>query len=325
MKNSVPMSFQLIFTLICFALSPKLALSRGFGGGFGDGHMAEFGDRAGGGAFGGGGFAGGEAMRYGGDGIGAGHFGGGGLGSVRGSGSESGVSQDWASRAQNSGEDHTQFQQNRFQQEDQLQSQRFQEANHLQNRNEVDRAYNYNHSYDYAGYYGYGFMPFYYGGTWGGFYSGMMMGQMNGMMLGSTIATLPNPYTTTVVNGTPYYYSNGAYLTQAEAGNGYTLVPPPPGATVKYLPSNCSPVYFEHRIFQDCGGAFYEPIDDEYKVVRPPPGVMVGDIPQGSVAKKINGTQYFEYGGVWYQPYYAGSDVMYRIISNPNDCPVCGF
>lgn len=312
----------LVSCLICLVFAPTFADSHGFSGV----RMAGFGDRAGGGAFGGGGYSGGDALRYGGDGIGAGHFGGGGLGSIRGSSSESGVSQDWASRSQTQSDNRDLAQAHESQPEQAIHNQRLQEdANHLQNRSEFDRAYDYNHRYDYAGYYGAGFVPFYYGGSWGGFYSGMMMGSMSGMMLGSTLTTLPNTYATTVVNGTPYYYSNGAYLTQASDGKGYTLVPPPPGATVKYLPSNCSPVFLESRTYQDCGGAFYESFNNEYKVVRPPPGIMVDQIPQAAMAKKINGMQFFEYGGVWYQPYYAGSDIMYRIVENPDDCPVCGF
>lgn len=145
--------------------------------------MADFGDRAGGGTFGSDGFAGGDAMHYGGVGVGSGHFGEGGLGSLRGSASVSGASQDWATRAQ--------------------------EANLLQNRNAFDRAYAYNHNSDYAGYNGYGFMPIYYGGNWGRFYSGMMTDSMTGVAAGSTVASLPSTYSTIVVKGTPYYYSNG--------------------------------------------------------------------------------------------------------------------
>ena len=304
----------------------------GFGGGFGGAHFGGggFGDRAGGGAFGGGGFGGGDAQRFGGGGVGEGHFGGGGLGSVKGSGADSGVSRDWSdhgadarqdsgARTDATGTDREQMQQNRFQQQDSLQQNRDKELNHLQNQNEVYNHYNNNY---YGGYYGGGM---YYGGSWGGFYSGMMMGEMTGMMLGASMSTLPRQYTTVVVEGTPYYYANGAYLTQTQGASGYTLVPPPPGAVVTSLPSNCSPVYLGPQTFNDCGGAFYQNVDGGYKVVRPPTGIQINSIPSGAVAKQVNNTQYFEYGGVWYQPFYGGSDVIYRVVANPDDCEGCGI
>ncbi len=295
-------------------------------GGFGGG---DFGGRAGGGAFGGGGFGGGDAQHFGGGGAGEGHFGGGGLGSVKGSGADSGVSRDWSDhgadarqdssgRTDGSGTDthREQMQQNRFQQQDSTQQNRDKELNHLQDQNEIYNHYNNNY---------YGGSGLYYGGSWGGFYSGMMMGEMTGMMLGSSMATLPRQYTTVVVEGTPYYYSNGAYLTQPQGTTGYTLVPPPPGAVVTALPSHCSPVYLGPQTFNDCGGAFYQTVDGGYKVVRPPAGIQLNSIPSGAVAKQVNGTQYFEYGGVWYQPFYGGSDVIYRVVANPDDCEGCGI
>ena len=145
----------------------------------------------------------------------------------------------------------------------------------------------------------------------------MMMGEMTGMMLGASMATLPRQYSTVIVEGTPYYYSNGAYLTQQPGTSGYTLVPPPPGAIVNYLPSHCTPVYMGPQTFDDCGGAFYEPVSGGFKVIIPPPGIQVNNIPSGAVARQINNTQYFEYGGVWYQPFYGGSDVIYRVVGNP--------
>lgn len=292
----------------------------GFGGGFGGAHFGGgFGDRAGGGAFGGGGFGGGDAQRFGGGGVGEGHFGGGGLGSVKGSGAESGVSRDWSDHAGDnrlfpgdrpdaSGADREQMQQNRDK-----------ELNHLQDQSEIYHHYNNNY---YGGYYGGGM---YYGGSWGGFYSGMMMGEMTGMMLGSSMATLPRQYSTVMVEGTPYYYSNGAYLTQTQGTTGYTLVPPPPGAVVTSLPSNCSPAYLGPQTFNDCGGAFYLKVEGGYKVVHPPTGIQINNIPSGAVAKQVNDTLYFEYGGVWYQPFYGGSDVIYRVVANPDDCEGCGI
>lgn len=202
------------------------------------------------------------------------------------------------------------MQQNRFQQQDTLQTNHNNELNHLQNQHEAYNHYNTN-------YYGAGYAPMYYGGSWGGFYSGMMMGEMTGMMIGASMASLPRQYTTVVVQGTPYYYSNGAYLTQSAGASGYTLVPPPPDAVVSYLPSNCTPVYRGPQTYYDCSGAFYEPVSGGYKVVIPPTGIQLNNIPSGAVARQINNTQYFEFGGVWYQPFYGGSDVIYRVVSNP--------
>jgi len=246
-------------------------------------------------------------------------LGGGGLGSVHASGEAGGVGRDWAERG-----DAGRLQQEtpggdreHFQQQQDLQIQRQQEVNHLSDHSEAYNHYNYNYYNNryYGGYYGGSYM--YYGGTWGGFYSGMMMGSMTGMMLGATMASLPSQYTTVLVSGQPYYYSNGAYLTQQKGASNYTLVPPPPGAVVTYLPSNCAPVYQGPTTFDDCGGAFYQRVPGGYQVVTPPAGLEINHIPSGAVAHTIDNTQYFEFGGVWYQPFYGGSDVIYRIVNNP--------
>lgn len=302
MKMNPPLrslSVGRLSTVLLLALVPPQIGAHGGGGGFGGGGFSGFGEHAGGGAFGGGGFAGGEAQRFGGDGLGAGHFGGGGLGSVRGSQEESGVGRDWSERAGeprngNYGEDHARYQQ------------------------EMDR-YRYEDGYHYNRYYGgyYGGSYVYYGGTWGGFYSGMMMGEMSGMMMGASMAALPSQYTTVMVADQPYYYANGAYLTQQSGQTGYTLVPPPPGAVVTYLPSNCTPLYAGQEIYDDCGGAFYKRVPGGYQVTRPPVGLEVAHLPAGAVAHPVGTLQYFEYGGVWYQPFYGGSDIIYRITDNP--------
>ena len=265
----------------------------GFGG------EGDFGNHAGGGAFGSGGFAGGDNQRYGGSGSGDGHFGGGGLGSVRGSGSDNGAAHDWAERTEPGREPKND--QNGPKDE----STRQQDLHQLEHQNEAYRYYNQS-SYTY------------YGGSWGGFYSGMMMGEMTGMMVGASMASLPRQYSTITAGGTPYYYSNGAYLVQQQGHAGYTLVPPPPGAVVAYLPSSCTPVYRGQETFYDCGGAFYQSVSGGYQVVIPPPGIQINNIPSGAVAKQINNTPYLEYGGVWYQPFYGGSDVIYRVVGNPS-------
>ena len=292
-----------VFLMLMLPLDRSLAH-----GGFGGGGMSGFSGRAGGGAFGGGGGMGADAQRFGGNGIGGGHFGGGGLGSVRGSGDEGGVGRDWADRAGETRNPNYATDRERYQQD----------LDHREMHEGEYARYDYNHYYNhyYGGFYGGSYM--YYGGTWGGFYSGMMMGEMSGMMMGASMATLPAQYSTVMVSGQPYYYSNGAYLTQQSGQTGYTLVPPPPGAVVTYLPSNCAPLYLGTQAFDDCGGAFYQRVPGGYQVTLPPPGLEVGSLPSGAVAHQVRNIQYFEFGGVWYQPFYGGSDVIYRVVQNPN-------
>ena len=300
--------------VISFATSlgcAPILLAHGFGGGgFGGEHMGGFGERSGGGAFGGGGFGGGEAQRFGGGGAGEGHFGGGGLGSVHASGNENGVGRDWSDRGDPARENQN-FpggDRDHFQQQQEL-------YNHSEYRAGSYNQFSYTNNHFYGGAYGGSYM--YYGGSWGGFYSGMMLGEMTGMALGATIASLPRQYSTVMVGGQPYYYANGAYLTQPTGASGYTLVPPPPGAIVNYLPSNCAPVYLGPQAYDDCGGAFYQRVQGGYQVVTPPPGIEINHIPQGAASHSIDGVQYFEYGGVWYQPFYGGSDIIYRTVRSP--------
>ena len=129
--------------------------------------------------------------------MGEGHFGGGGLGSVRGSEEEANVARDWQDRGNLAGQEQVRWQSNGV-------------NNHNAEFVHTDGAY-----YSRGGYYsGSSFMPFYYGGSWGGYYSGMMMGELTGMAIGASIASLPHNYSTVMIGNTPYYYSNGAYMTQ---------------------------------------------------------------------------------------------------------------
>lgn len=271
--------------------------SRGQDGGF---EQWEFSDRAGGGTFGGGGFGGGDAQRYGGSGIGDGHFGGGGLGSVRASQDDSSAARDWQDRG------------------NQLAPPT---APQPENMPWHDSDYHAGGAYYSRGgyYYGGAFLPFYYGGSWGGYYNGMMMGELAGLNIGSSVASLPRSHDIIMVDGTPYYYSNGVYMIRQTPASSYTLVPPPPGAIVNYLPNNCAPVYLGSQVYQDCNGAFYQQTDQGWRVIQPPAGIHICHIPSGAVGRELNGIQYFEYGGVWYQPFYGGSDIIYRIVSNPKD------
>lgn len=256
-------------------------------------------EKTGGGAFGGGGFGGGDAQRFGGSGIGDGHFGGGGLGSVRASGEDTSAARDWQDRG-------NQVSRPQPQQESQPQ--------HDMDSPAGEAAYS-RTGQDYGG----AFLPFYYGGSWSGYYNSMTMGELTGLTLGSSISALPRRHDTIMVEGTPYYYSNGVYMIRQNASIAYTLVPPPPGAIVSYLPNACAPVYLESQIYQDCSGAFYLQLDKGWQVVQPPAGIQVNHIPPGAVGKEINGTRYFEFGGVWYQPFFGGSDIIYRVVSHPRD------
>ena len=40
-------------------------------------------------------------------------------------------------------------------------------------------------------------------------------------------------------------------------------------------------------------------------------------MPDGAASKTIDGIVYFVYNETYYRPYYSGSEVIYRVVENP--------
>ena len=149
---------------------------------------------------------------------------------------------------------------------------------------------------------------------WGGYYGGLALG----VVIGATIASLPDGYSTVYVSGVPYYYSGGVYYGQQ--GTSYVVIPPPVGAVVTVLPSDCFTVEIDENDeeYYDCGGAFYDQVDDGYAVVSPPVGAVVNVLPDGAQAKKVGGMEYYAFGDAYYKAVYSGSQVVYEVVAPPS-------
>ncbi|BFM39975.1 unknown protein [Synechocystis sp. LKSZ1] len=100
------------------------------------------------------------------------------------------------------------------------------------------------------------------GGGWygGGYYAPPgwgWVGLTTGLVIGSAIASPPPYYDTVYIGSTSYMYSDGVYL--QPSGNEYTIVAPPPGAIVTYLPDGCTTFSSNGVQYYDCSGIYYQP------------------------------------------------------------------
>ena len=113
------------------------------------------------------------------------------------------------------------------------------------------------------------------GGGWygGGYYvppGGGWVGLTTGLVIGSAIATLPPYYNTVYVGSNSYIYSDGIYL--QPSGSSYTVVAPPIGAIVTYIPDGCTTITADNTLYYNCSGIYYQPLFENgstvYQVVR---------------------------------------------------------
>ncbi|BAQ59865.1 hypothetical protein GM3708_271 [Geminocystis sp. NIES-3708] len=117
------------------------------------------------------------------------------------------------------------------------------------------------------------------GGGWygGGYYapSGWgawtaAVGFTTGVILGATVSSPPPYYDTVYVGSNSYIYSDGVYL--EPVNDSYTVISPPIGAVVNYLPDGCNIIQEENTQYYDCAGVYYETFYQNgatvYKVVQ---------------------------------------------------------
>jgi hypothetical protein len=127
-------------------------------------------------------------------------------------------------------------------------------------RVELDARYNHNHYYPSRGYV-YGALPrgalsvtfgggnyFFHGGVWFRPYGRSYV--VVTPPFGVFLPILPSDYVTLWAGGVPYYYADGVYYNTAP-GQGYVVVPPPPGADTLQptpapapSPAAADPIYY---------------------------------------------------------------------------------
>ena len=71
------------------------------------------------------------------------------------------------------------------------------------------------------------------------------------------------------VEGSSYYYSDGAYYTRVMSGGdvSYQVVAAPPGAIIATLPGGCKSVHVGNVAYSQCGTTYYERVATGYRVV----------------------------------------------------------
>jgi Family of unknown function (DUF6515) len=90
-----------------------------------------------------------------------------------------------------------------------------------------------------------------------------------GIAIGTMIAKPPVSYTTVVVSGTSYYYSDNVYYARVyhEGQVVYQVVAPPAGAVIIGLPSGCIVRVVAGTSYHYCNGTYYRRVSSGYRVV----------------------------------------------------------
>ncbi len=109
-----------------------------------------------------------------------------------------------------------------------------------------------------------------------------------------------------------YYYDDGCYYIPSSGG--YSVVPPPIGAVVSYLPDGYETCMVGNDTFYYYGGAFYITVAGGYQVVQAPPGAVVSQLPVGAVDQQINGEDILVYNNVYYQPISQDGQDAYEVV-----------
>ena len=110
-----------------------------------------------------------------------------------------------------------------------------------------------------------------------------------------------------------YYYADGCYYVPYNGG--YSVVPPPVGAVVSYLPDGYETVMVGNDYYYYYGGAFYINIGQGYQAVQAPVGAIVSQLPDGAAEQDINGESFLVYNNTYYQPISQDGQDAYEVVS----------
>jgi hypothetical protein len=116
---------------------------------------------------------------------------------------------------------------------------------------------------------------------------------------GEVVSSLPSTTHAIKVYNRTYYCNDGIYYTKT--GANYTVVNPPLGTRVAYLPS-AKKLVVGPRYYYYYYGSFYLKATDanEYEIVNPPQGGIVDALPEGYEVKKVKNAEYYFLDGVYY-------------------------
>lgn len=115
-----------------------------------------------------------------------------------------------------------------------------------------------------------------------------------------------------------YYYDDGCYYIPSSGG--YSVVPPPIGAVVSYLPQGYETTMVGNDTFYYYGGAFYVGVENGYQVVAAPVGAVVSQVPVGAVEQTVGdqGQTILVYNNTYYQPISQNGEDAYEVVQAGN-------
>jgi len=144
------------------------------------------------------------------------------------------------------------------------------------------------------------FHPFYWGPSWHpfGFYQPYLSANAFRFYIGSQW----------------YYYDNGCYYLPSNGR--YTVVAPPIGATVNYLPDGYETPVVGNDTYYYYAGIFYIYNGQNYQVVPAPVGAIVNQLPVGVQEQQINGQDIMVYNNVYYQPISMNGMDAYEVVQS---------
>jgi len=114
------------------------------------------------------------------------------------------------------------------------------------------------------------------------------------------------------VGSQSYYYDDGCYYIPYRGG--YSVVPPPVGAMVSYLPDGYETIVLGDDTYYYYGGVFYILINPDYQVVEAPVGAVVSQLPEGAIEQVINGESLLVYNNAYYQPIVRDGQDAYEVV-----------
>ncbi len=133
-----------------------------------------------------------------------------------------------------------------------------------------------------------------------------------------TINTLAADHTRITYRGRPYYYQGGRYYHYSN--NMYTIIAPPRGIRIGFLPVGYRPVMVGNVQNYYYMGAYYRPIDNQYESFDPNVGTIVPDLPQDNVEEVIIDNQvYFECNDILYKSISTSNGIEYEVVGKLND------
>lgn len=148
---------------------------------------------------------------------------------------------------------------------------------------------------------------------------------------GAVVHKAPSKGISVNFGGVSFIFNEGFYYRYGHQG--YTVVRPPSGLKVRYLPNGHEKVIVKGRSYYAVQGIYYVFDNGYYRVVEAPGGTIIRSttilptqsssfqlgnsysaLPQGAESVTINGQQYFQYRDIYFLPQLSGQGIHYLAV-----------